>query len=303
MSAAAEEDDVIFCASCGVRGSDDIKLKRCACKLVKYCSVKCQKEHRPKHKRECKKRVAELRDELLFLQPEGSCFGDCPICCLPVSIEQSESVLMSCCSKYICQGCDLSNRIREYEGRLQHTCPFCREAVSSTDEEHYERLMKRIEVNDPVAMCKMGTKKQQEGDYNSAFEYWTKAAALGDAAAHFQLSCLYQKGIGVEKDEKKLLHHTEQAAIGGHPDARNNLGWLEEKNGRVDRAAKHFIIAAKLGYDKSLHNIKELYKEGHISKEDFNAALRSYQAAINSTKSPQREAVLSMEAASEFYNS
>mmetsp|Transcript_6448 Transcript_6448/g.10485 ORF Transcript_6448/g.10485 Transcript_6448/m.10485 type:complete len:80 (-) Transcript_6448:781-1020(-) len=25
----------------------DIDLKKCACKLVKYCSVECQKDHRP----------------------------------------------------------------------------------------------------------------------------------------------------------------------------------------------------------------------------------------------------------------
>ncbi|KAK1738592.1 hypothetical protein QTG54_010622, partial [Skeletonema marinoi] len=57
------------CASCGIEESDDIKLKSCtACKLVRYCSVKCQREHRPKHTQECKKRAAELHDEILFRQ-------------------------------------------------------------------------------------------------------------------------------------------------------------------------------------------------------------------------------------------
>ena len=88
MSATKEEEEVMLCASCGVAGGDDIKLKRCtACFLVRYCSVKCQKEHRPKHKKECKKRAAELKDEILFKQPESSHFGDCPICCLPLPTE------------------------------------------------------------------------------------------------------------------------------------------------------------------------------------------------------------------------
>eukprot|EP00986_Skeletonema_menzelii_P020931 scaffold32715_cov160-Skeletonema_menzelii.AAC.1 len=53
--------------SCGITVADGVKLKDCsACHLVKYCSVKCQRDHRPQHKRGCKKRVAELRDELLF---------------------------------------------------------------------------------------------------------------------------------------------------------------------------------------------------------------------------------------------
>ena len=79
-------------ASCGITqvdGDDVKKMKNCACKIVQYCSVACQTEHRSEHKRACKKRVAELRDEILFKQPESSCFGDCPICCLPISIDKN----------------------------------------------------------------------------------------------------------------------------------------------------------------------------------------------------------------------
>eukprot|EP00985_Skeletonema_marinoi_P016042 scaffold8511_cov134-Skeletonema_marinoi.AAC.1 len=51
------------CASCGKTENDEgIKLKNCtACHLVRYCGVECQREHRPKHKKACKKRAAELR--------------------------------------------------------------------------------------------------------------------------------------------------------------------------------------------------------------------------------------------------
>ena len=290
MSEDNEVDEkMLCCASCGIAGVDDIKLKKCACKLVKYCSVKCQKNHRPQHKRECKKRVAELRDEILFKQPESSHYGDCPICCLPQSVDPEKSVLMSCCSKRICDGCNIANKKREMEGKLQHKCPFCRKAVPKTDEEVDEQWMKRIEANDPVAMCGKGTKIYEERDYKSAFEYLTKAAALGDVGAHYQLSCLYHHGQGVEKDEKRGLHHAEEAAIGGHINARHNLGCLEELSRRMDRAVKHYIIAAKLGYDESLESVNSLYKAGLISKDEFAAALRGHQAATDATKSPQRE--------------
>eukprot|EP00985_Skeletonema_marinoi_P030096 scaffold30504_cov80-Skeletonema_marinoi.AAC.1 len=87
MSGVEESFDITMCcASCGIGQVDDIKLKKCtACYLVRYCSVKCQKEHRPQHKRACKKRAAELRDEILFKQPESSDLGDCPICFLPLA--------------------------------------------------------------------------------------------------------------------------------------------------------------------------------------------------------------------------
>ena len=286
---SADNNTMMFCASCGTAGSDDIKLKICtACHLVKYCGIECQKEHRPKHKKECKKRAAELRDEILFKQPESSCFGDCPICCLPLPIDQLKTTMYVCCSKYICQGCDYANLIREREGRLQQKCPFCRKIVPDTDEEINERCLKRIEANDPVAMCQMGGQTHLEGDYKSAFDYWTRAAALGDAMAHFELSCLFREGKGIEKDEKKARHHAEQAAIAGHPIARYNLACFEGPF-RTDRAVKHFTIAAKLGYDKSLESLKDLYEVGIVSEEDFAAALRGHKAAIDATKSPQRE--------------
>ena len=298
MSAAAEEDGVVMlCASCGTAGSDDIKLKKCtACYLVRYCSVKCQRDHRPKHKKACRRRAAELKDELLFKQPESSYLGDCPICCLPLSYDGKKTILKACCSKVICSGCDYANQKREWEARLQRNCPFCRKTVPNTKEESDEQFMKRVEMNDPVAVCQMGTIRYAERDYKSAFEYLTKAVAMGSVQAHYQLSVMYQNGHGVEKDEKKELHHLEQAAIGGHPDARHNLGCVEAINGQHNRAMKHFIIAANLGHDDSLDTLKKAYKAGHASKEDFATALSGYQSAIEATKSPQREE------AAEYYN-
>jgi hypothetical protein len=35
--------------------------------------------------------------------------------------------------------------------------------------------MKRIEANDPVAICQMGNMRYREGDYSGAFEYFSKA--------------------------------------------------------------------------------------------------------------------------------
>ena len=105
--------------------------------------------------------------------------------------------------------------------------------------------MERVKANDPVALNQVGAKCYNKGDSEGAIEYWTKAVILGDVEAHHQLSVMYRKGLGVEKDEERELYHTEQAAIGGHPDARHNLALLERRNGRVDRAVKHFIIAAQ----------------------------------------------------------
>mmetsp|Transcript_26513 Transcript_26513/g.41606 ORF Transcript_26513/g.41606 Transcript_26513/m.41606 type:complete len:350 (+) Transcript_26513:150-1199(+) len=296
MSSEAEADidtTMQCCACCGVKEDDDIKLKNCtACYLVKYCGIKCQKKHRPKHKRACKQRAAELRDELLFKQPEGSLFGDCPICCLPLSIDHKRSSIMGCCGKVVCDGCDYANPIHESEGKIQQLCPFCRLPEVKSMEKVEANLMERIKNDDPVALNQMAMYCIKKGEYKRAFEYLTKAAGLNYARAHYELAALYHLGEGVEKDEKKLMYHTEEAAIGGHPDARCNLGSYEYHNGDVERALKHWIIGANLGDDDSLHAIKECFKAELVSKEDYAAALRAHQAAVDTMKSPQREEAL-----------
>jgi TPR repeat protein len=150
--------------------------------------------------------------------------------------------------------------------------------------------MKRIKADDPVALFNMGTKCDNEGNYEEAFKYFTKAADLGYMNAHFNLSIMYKKGEGVEKDLKKKIYHLEEAAIGGHPEARYNLGCIDGNNGMPNRAVKHWIIAAKLGYDKALEAISDYFSHGVASKEDFEAALRGHQAAVDATKSEQRDA-------------
>eukprot|EP00984_Skeletonema_dohrnii_P034211 scaffold33505_cov101-Skeletonema_dohrnii-CCMP3373.AAC.8 len=279
------------CASCGIAEVDDIKLKECAdCDLVRYCSDECQENHTSQHKEACKKRAAELRDEILFNQPESSHLGDCPICCLPLSLDPEKATMTSCCSKLICMGCFHANKIREYEGRLGYKCVFCRKPTVKTDEERDKNMMKRIEANDPVAMNHKGVQQYNKGDYSSAFEYCSKAAELGDAEAHNQLSIMYHYGEGVEKDIEMVMYHLEQAAIGGHPHARYNLGCVEKESGNIERAVKHWIISANLGDDGSISALMDNFKEGCVSKDDLAAALRAHQAAVNETKSPQRDA-------------
>src|SRR6056300_651088 len=87
----SEEMTNEVCGSCGKAEVDEVKLKKCACNLVKYCSVDCQKNHRLQHKKACKHMMAEIRDDRLFRQPEISHLGECPICCLPLPLDVKKS--------------------------------------------------------------------------------------------------------------------------------------------------------------------------------------------------------------------
>ena len=157
VSKKSSDDTVMMCcASCGIAEVDDIKLKDCdgGCDLMKYCSDDCQNNHRDQHEEECKK---SLRDNDLFAQPDGSHMGECPLCCLPLSIDIRKSYMMPCCSKRICIGCDYANKKREVAERLEQRCAFCREPVTESLEEVNKRLMESIKRNDPNAMYQMGS--------------------------------------------------------------------------------------------------------------------------------------------------
>ena len=295
MSAKEDTTPSSRCASCGIAENDDIKLKNCtACYLVRYCSVKCQKEHRSKHKRACKKRAAELRDELLFKQPESTHLGDCPICTLPLPFDLRNSESLVCCGKIICMGCFVANMKREVEMRLQPSCPFCRKVRPKTKEEMEKQHMKRLEANDTVAIFQQGWDQFKKEDYISAFEYWTKAAELGYVEARYFLACLYQNGYGVEKDVGKKIHHLEEAAIAGHPFARYNLGCEEWGVGNKERAVKHWVIGAAQGEGDSIKDLMDAFKRGVMAKEDLAASFRAHKAAVDATKSRQRQAAENM---------
>eukprot|EP00985_Skeletonema_marinoi_P021857 scaffold13640_cov135-Skeletonema_marinoi.AAC.2 len=106
---------------------------------------------------------------------------------------------------------------------------------------------------------------------------------------------LYNKDDGFEREEKKQLYHMEEAAIGGHPIARYNLGCVEGNKGRNERAMKHFIIVLPISDLIVQSKAQGEYASGNISKEDFATALRAHHAAVNATTSPQREAAAAKE--------
>ena len=164
------------CADCG----GGVSLKACkSCWLVKYCNAKCQRNHWPTHKKACKLRAAELCNEALFKDPPAK--EDCPICFLPMPekflscmtlppatissvpihdfamaneelADISTETYYSCCGKSICVGCMHSFMQSGNNG----TCAFCKSEIDKTDGERVDERLKRVEVNDAVAMYVLG---------------------------------------------------------------------------------------------------------------------------------------------------
>jgi len=289
---AVDGDSADLCANCGKHGSDIVKLRDCtACRLVKYCGVDCQKADRKQHKRACKQRAAELKDEQLYSQGHERPEGDfCSICALPIPLPKSgRAVFNPCCMEQICHGCDVATKKRG-----MFDCPFCRTPIPKGDAENMAMIQARAEKKDPEAIYHLGGRYYSGGlglqkDVRQAVELYTEAAELGSVEALFNLGVLYYSGDGVQEDKVKAVQLWSKAAKQGQLESRYQLGELELMKGNFNHAKKHFLISANMGDNDSVEKIKAIFMIGVATKEEYAQALRGYQDAIEEMKSPDRD--------------
>lgn len=314
MSTVGVDDIILKCAACA-RGGEG--LKTCtACKRVNYCNVACQKAHRAKHKKECKKWAEEMAaanfaaasaridrivvtDDELFRDPPPK--EECPICFVPmpfsVGFSAVPKVYQLCCGKYICGGCvgacsiEWSNenaaRDRGNIPRLpMMSCPFCREPM---DDQNLKRCKKRMDANDARAFHMIGAQYDRGGwglprDPKKAVESWIRSAELGSVEAHLTLGIAYLNGEGgLAINNEKAIHHFKIAAIGGHEKARHNLGVLEKTD--RNRRAKHLMIAASAGYDKSL---EQCLKDRILTNDEYRKTQDAFESSQAEMESDHR---------------
>ncbi|EJK67046.1 hypothetical protein THAOC_11965, partial [Thalassiosira oceanica] len=223
-------------------------------------------------------------------RPEGD---RCPICFDLIELPMGHhSKTNACCMKKICNGCDLAATRRG----MYNSCPFCRTNTPSDDASMLAMIQKRVSKGDVEAINHLGD-NYYHGDLGlakdapRAIELWTEAAELGGSVdAHYRLGHMYYTGNDGEEDEPRGIRHFQQAAMKGHVESRHNLGAVEhDDNGHYQLAVQHWMISAKMGFEKSLNNIKEMFKDGHATKAQYAEALLGYRDAVEEMKSPQRE--------------
>jgi len=277
------------CANCGGGEESSNKLKKCgACLSAKYCSAVCQAAHRPLHKKACKKRAAEIFDEKLFADPPPP--EDCPICFIVLPILE-EIQFKSCCGKVLCGGCiHAMNESREGKD----LCAFCRTALPRSCEEEVKRVKKLMESNNACAFLRLASYYAQgvcglTQNYQKANELYLKGGELGCADAYYNLGQSFSNGTGMVVDLKKAQQYWELAAMGGHVEARHNLGVWEQRAGNISRAFKHYIMAAKLGDKDSLGAVKDGYKNEIVTKDEYASILRAHQQRLDGVKSVARD--------------
>jgi len=241
-------------------------------------------------------------DEDLFEQPPKN--EDCPICFIRMPCLSTGYKYKSCCGKVICSGCiyAVKNMIKGAD-----LCPFCRTSAPSSNKEIVERINKRADVGDAMAIYNQGCYYNAGSDgfpqnYTKALELFHRAGELGDAKAYYSIGCAYDNGRGVERDINKARNYWERAAMRGNIMARHNLACLEGKSKNFEKAFKHLMIAVRSGDAECLKKIGWLYSKGHATKEDYTKALRARQLYVDEIRSDQRDKAAAFDERFKYYS-
>ena len=93
-----------------------------------------------------------------------------------------------------------------------------------------------LAAEDADALYDRGKAATDAGDYQSAFELFSQAAALGNAQGQNGLGVCYLLGNGVEQSYEKALEYITLAAEQGLAKAQFNLGAMYENGEGVEQS-------------------------------------------------------------------
>ena len=136
-----------------------------------------------------------------------------------------------------------------------------------------------------------GIAAYQANDLPLAYKEFQASAEKGHADSQFNVALMYEKGIGVAKDEKKAVTWYEKSALQGNSAAQFNLGVLYE-NGRgtkVDfaKANEWYRKASLQGDPLAVGNLGMLYVRGDGVKENKIAGIALLLVSATLDPSPQ----------------
>ena len=222
---------------------------------------------------------------------------ECPLCLIPLSINEEETSFSPCCGKNICNGCGFKQTIIEIKKGVpakQQKCAFC--CQKPDPKNTIKALKKLMKKNHPAAIMAMGHKYILPGEngaaiqsYTRALEMYIRAAELGYAPAFYTIGKCYLNGIGVEQETSKALSYCEIAAKKGHLHAHKWLASFNGMNMDIQKCIKHYKVVAIAGDKGAMDQLMKLYKKEFLSKEELAQTLRAYQASSNEMKSKDRD--------------
>jgi hypothetical protein len=205
----------------------------------------------------------------------------CPVCLDDWDVN-TESVMLICCGKCVCDLCFC----KVVSASLQ--CPLCRMRIPNIGEEELAMLRRNVENGIPAAMRQLGLKYANGNpglvpSQKKAARLYQRAADLGDVMAMYNIGVSFTKGEGVKIDKKKAVKYYRMATDQGNARAQCNLGICFYKGDGVPQdyveAFQYFRLAADQGYTEAEHNLGVMYEDGEGTAKNAAEAARWYKRA------------------------
>lgn len=121
------------------------------------------------------------------------------------------------------------------------------------------------------------------GDYKTAFRYFSSAANAGNYNAQYDLGNLYWNGAGTEKNHSKAIEWYLKSANQGHYYAQNKLGDLYYSGDGVKqdylKAYEWYLKSANKDHAAAQNMLGYMYNEGLGVNRDYMKAFEWYSKA------------------------
>lgn len=116
------------------------------------------------------------------------------------------------------------------------------------------------------------------GHSSNVFKFQEKLANKGNARAQYKLACMYENGVGIERDIKQAKHWYSMASDAGVKAASDRMTYLSIKQQGYDKARDAEWLDgikkdAKTSKGDAMFLLAQLYREGIGVKKDLAKSL------------------------------
>ena len=232
---------------------------------------------------------------------------ECPICMLLLPLRKLETNYCVTCGKTVCLGCMISTGLvhkrdggdRETAIEKAMTCPYCRSNTEVDDDKfRLEKEMQRANEGNGESMSRIATSYFDGGmglrqDKDEGLKWYYRALEAGNGLAAYCLGMCYWKGDGIEKDIEKALEYCQKSADLGYIPAFSLIGAILMNKGDIGEGMLNYRKAAICGESNELlfNVLRDGFKYGYITKDEYALTLRENQAACNEMKSDGRDRI------------
>ena len=178
------------------------------------------------------------------------------------------------------------------------SCPYCRADTLNYDDNYaLGQEMKRANDGDVVAMYHVGSYYFDGEVYGlhqdkaEGLKWYHRAVEAGSGDAAYSIGQCHVRGDGVDRDDDKASEYFQKAAELGYIPAFQIVGMILMQKGDIEEAFINLRKAAMCGLsnDYLFSKLRNGFKYGYITKDEYAFTLRENQKACNEMKSDGRE--------------